>query len=408
MLHRVGPRLGRVGLCCAWAVMLGALPARPAAAVEGNSPADRAAPVVAGFERLKSEGKADPAVLGEVLLGELNCLACHTAEKQQHVQSKGAPDLSAIGARVTPQWIQAYLLSPHSVKPGATMPDLFHASEPGPKAGAVEFLTHYLVSLGGPIAPSTEDANEALIAEGKKLYHSVGCVACHAPEGAAPSGVSSVPLGDLASKETVDSLTAFLLDPLKSRPSGRMPASNLSHAEAQAIALYLLRDQANNPQSANLKPVKASGTHFAYYEAAVSTAKLEAFDALKPKSQGSLPGFTLDIPGRRETNFAVKYAGTLTVPNNGHYNFFTRSDDGSCLYIDSKLVVDNDGVRPAADRNGSIELTKGPHEIVVTYFQGGGESELSVRWSAEAQEAGHPRRSADQQPGPPDDPAGDR
>ena len=42
---------------------------------------------------------------------------------------------------------------------------------------------------------------------------------------AAMPRVPSVPLGDLASKTTVDQLAQFLLDPLKTRPHGRMPAS---------------------------------------------------------------------------------------------------------------------------------------------------------------------------------------
>ena len=37
-------------------------------------------PVVPGYHRLGDEAKAGPAARGELLLGELNCLACHKAE----------------------------------------------------------------------------------------------------------------------------------------------------------------------------------------------------------------------------------------------------------------------------------------------------------------------------------------
>ena len=47
------------------------------------------------------------------------------------------------------------------------------------------------------------------------------------------------PLGDLAGKYTVASLAAFLQDPLKVRPSGRMPGLNLTGTEASDLANFL-------------------------------------------------------------------------------------------------------------------------------------------------------------------------
>ena len=133
--------------------------------------------------------------------------------------TKGAPDLSLAGARMTPQYLRKYILSPREMKPGSTMPDLFHASEAAAKAGAAEYLTQYLVSLGGPIKPSSEDGDILLVEHGRKLFQSVGCVACHAAENGAATKVPSVPLPNLAMKTTVDHLEAFLLDPLKERPN---------------------------------------------------------------------------------------------------------------------------------------------------------------------------------------------
>src|SRR5579864_1140742 len=115
------------------------------------------APVVPGYVRLRDEAKASQAELGEVLLGELNCTQCHAAPEAKRILTKGAPDLSRIGASVTPQYLRKYLTHPHETKPGATMPDLFHASEPRSRDGAVEFLVHYLVSLGGPIKPAEDE-----------------------------------------------------------------------------------------------------------------------------------------------------------------------------------------------------------------------------------------------------------
>ena len=53
--------------------------------------------------------------------------------------------------------------------------------------------------------------------------------------------IPSVPLGDLASKYTAAQLTAFLVDPLASWPTARMPRIALQLQEAADLAAYLIR-----------------------------------------------------------------------------------------------------------------------------------------------------------------------
>lgn len=111
-----------------WAVVWAAL--APAGAFAQQHQQQVVPPVVAGYHPLKDDAKAGEAAAGELLLSELNCTVCHEPEGEaavQRVGPKGAPDLSEVGARVTPQWLRAYLASPHGVKPGATMPDVLHA-----------------------------------------------------------------------------------------------------------------------------------------------------------------------------------------------------------------------------------------------------------------------------------------
>jgi mono/diheme cytochrome c family protein len=341
--------------------------------------AEPVAPIVPGYTRLKDEAKAPQAEQGQVLLGELNCIQCHAAPGQKRIFTKGAPDLTHAGARMTPQYIRAYLLDNHGMKPGTTMPDLFHASEPQAKEGVADYLTHFLVSLGGPIKTSGEEVNVLAADQGRKLFHKVGCVACHAPEKGL--AIPSIPLPNLATKTTVENLEAFLLDPSKVRPGGRMPSLNLTRDEAHAIAIYLLREQLDNPQSRTAEPAKAPGVNFIYYElTAVYTAAVEKIDPLRPKSKGHIDHFTLEIPNHRKDKFAIKFNGMLRVPKDGKYNFYTSSDDGSRLYINDKLVVDNDGTHPANEKSGTVNLIEGDVPIVVTYFQQSADMALKVQW----------------------------
>ncbi len=337
-------------------------------------------PVVAGFER--SSGTSNPSDLGELLLGELNCLSCHTATDDVAVRiwTKQAPDLSEAGKRLTPQFLQKYLSDPDSVKPGTTMPDLFHASETQSKQGAIDFLVHFLASRGGPTLPSRAGGTTKQVETGKKLFHQIGCVACHGPE-EGDSTLPRIPLGNLALKTTVDALTEFLLDPHRIRPTGRMPNLWLSKEEAAALAVYLLREQLDNPLSQAGKKPRTSGLDYAYYELEAPQA-LPDFASLTPTAKGGVAEITLDLPtGHRANNYAIRFSGELEITTAGRYTFRTLSDDGSRLWVDGNLIVDNDGIHGTQMRSGRVELTEGEHRLEIGFFDGGGGDALQVLWN---------------------------
>jgi hypothetical protein len=109
------------------------------------------------------------------------------------------------------------------------------------------------------------------------------------------------------------------------------------------------------------------------------TEKLPDFSKLTPV--GSVYTKKLDIPVQDFQNgfpgvtdrfewFAVRYTGAFTVSAAGLYKFRLVSDDGSKLYVDGKLVIDNDGVHAEESVAGEVPLTAGEHTIVVEYFQG--------------------------------------
>jgi cytochrome c1 len=200
---------------------------------------------------------------GRVLLGELGCTACHapgTAANQ--LFPKQAPRLGDVGGRVHPEYIRDFLTDPVKTKPGTPMPDVLHGLDAARRGETIDQLVHFLVSQGGPIVAPGAAADAKLIARGKALYHSVGCVACHAPFDAPPRhkvdpsapppdddekpsprlALGAVPLGNLGQKTNATALTRFLANPLHARPSGRMPSLSLTSDEARAIAVYLLRD----------------------------------------------------------------------------------------------------------------------------------------------------------------------
>jgi hypothetical protein len=71
------------------------------------------------------------------------------------------------------------------------------------------------------------------------------------------------------------------------------------------------------------------------------------------------------------SRYVMRWRGRITVPMDDLYTFQTTSDDGSMLYIDEKVpaVVQNDGIHAPATKQGTVRLTKGAHDITITFFE---------------------------------------
>jgi outer membrane protein OmpA-like peptidoglycan-associated protein len=101
----------------------------------------------------------------------------------------------------------------------------------------------------------------------------------------------------------------------------------------------------------------------------------------KFKSRGLIFTTILDIPRRDFTEgfpgvtdrfeyFGLIYKGVFEITDPGNYYWRLSSDDGSILWIDNKIVIDNDGVHGENSVDAEINLDKGLHYIKVWYFQG--------------------------------------
>lgn len=69
-------------------------------------------------------------------------------------------------------------------------------------------------------------------------------------------------------------------------------------------------------------------------------------------------------------NYAMRFSGTLNVAAAGRYTLALTCDDGARVAIDGKWVVTNDGIHAVTTAQGDVDLTAGPHRVVVEYFQG--------------------------------------
>ena len=79
-------------------------------------------------------------------------------------------------------------------------------------------------------------------------------------------------------------------------------------------------------------------------------------------------------------HFGAELTGWLAVVANDNYNFTLNSDDGSMLYIDSVLVVNNGGAHSPQVVTSSAGLTAGVHPFRVEFYEDfGGPSGVDLR-----------------------------
>lgn len=81
-------------------------------------------------------------------------------------------------------------------------------------------------------------------------------------------------------------------------------------------------------------------------------------------------------------NFALRLTGFIRIPADGVYTFILRSDDGSMLFIDGTLVVENDGAHSVREKSGARRLSAGLHPIEVRFFDAEEFAELALFWVA--------------------------
>jgi mono/diheme cytochrome c family protein len=249
----------------------------------------------------------------------------------------------------------------------------------GGSAGAAQAIVQYLATLKPKAALKLKPSRHVNAARGKELFHTVGCVSCHAPRpGFAPAAgtpgesdftYASHSFPDLSGKTNVTVLADFLLNPLKLRPSGRMPKLLSSEDDAMDIAGYLLdfepsdgrlspeiRPLAANPELVALgrtlvAQARCAACHELPKEVAATLVKLQkqsggCLDAAPP--QGS-PRYELSAPQRAALLLHLASASALTAPE--------RTAD---------LTLQALNCAACHERNGS----GGPDSARKAYFQG--------------------------------------
>jgi len=87
-------------------------------------------------------------------------------------------------------------------------------------------------------------------------------------------------------------------------------------------------------------------------------------------------------PIRSNDKFSMKYSGRFKF-DDADYTFFTFSDDGSRLWIDGGLIINNWGNHGYRGKTSKIRMGEGTHTIQVAYFENTGGAHLEFGWDVD-------------------------
>ena len=328
-------------------------------------------PIIPGFERFHASGNKHSSLAAKTLITQLNCTSCHDTADTAFAgdlkwATKQAPILTAVSERVKADHIYRFLQNPHEVKPGTTMPEVLNGLPEADRASAAAALASYLASSG---TVPNQPYNQNWANNGNRLYHEVGCIACHpSRRKASPVGTTtSVPFGQLGAKYTTASLQTFLKNPEAVRPSGHMPGFGLTDNELRDLSHFLVGDAGGAAAIPNTK--------YSLFNAGF--ANIADIDKQTPTASGTAAGLDLSISESRD-NFSIKFEAFWVARESGEYQFKLGSDDSSRLFIDDEELIVLNGIHPYVTQHKTIKLSAGVHKLRVDYSEFSGQEALTL------------------------------
>ena len=330
-----------------------------------------AEPLVTGFERFHAS--TPTAEGGRLLYNELGCVNCHGGETG--LPALRGPALATVTQRVRSEWLRKFVADPAAVHPGTAMPQVLAKAD----AQTLVAIEHYLASLKPKAAPKAPaKIMHVNGGRGGELFNTLGCVACHAPgkdfvppEGAPKASEfthRSVGFGDLKAKYSLDSLGAFILDPLKVRTDGRMPKVVMERQDAIDIAGYLLEFQGSDGRldvpvvsMAADKALAIAGRKAVIAAQCAACHDLPKDAAAKPVALNKSEGGCLDADHAKGPRYALSDAQRASLKL-----FLAKKDEAASPKLAADLTLQALNCIACHERDGK----GGPDAARKPYFQG--------------------------------------
>jgi poly(3-hydroxybutyrate) depolymerase len=128
------------------------------------------------------------------------------------------------------------------------------------------------------------------------------------------------------------------------------------------------------------------GLRYKYYNGTFNV--LPDFNSLTPVKIGITSAVNTGTDFRTQAdNYAILWEGYIYIPQTNYYIFATNSDEGSRIYFDMPYsfdavpAVDNDGIHATGVKYSVVPLSKGYHQIAISYFERSSTEAMGVYWS---------------------------
>lgn len=143
--------------------------------------------------------------------------------------------------------------------------------------------------------------------------------------------------------------------------------------QATVTRIFTVGDYISGQQAVeNLK----QGLKYSYYEGVWDS--LPDFSALKIKKSGTTENLDLQFAEKKDS-FAVQFNGYLHIATKGMYYIWVTSDDGSRVYFNDQLLLNNDGLHSADNPVVKLlPLNPGYYPLKVSYFERSGGEEITL------------------------------
>lgn len=109
------------------------------------------------------------------------------------------------------------------------------------------------------------------------------------------------------------------------------------------------------------------GLNVKYYEGIWK--QMPDFDQLTPVQESHTYELAMNAVKTIADGYGLDFTGWFYAPKPGVYTFYTTSDDGTLLYLDGELIVNNDGAHAEETKFGDVELQQGWVSFELKFFE---------------------------------------
>jgi mono/diheme cytochrome c family protein len=221
---------------------------------------------------------------GASLYGESFCASCHATQNAAGNLVGGdlGPELTRVGSKVKPEWLEEWIHDPGGYFPATKMPHYrFNDQQIGLLTGFLQSKTDSDLLSNVHLEPATQQQTE----HGRSLVAEYGCASCHQingvkkPDNFAPdlSRIGSKPFAQLAFPKGIehtlpDYIASKIANPRGFGPSLKMPKFTLAPAQIDALTTSLL----SLTERANTLPasLRIASQHDSQYQPAGKAGQL--------------------------------------------------------------------------------------------------------------------------------------